>query len=675
MPTISSNAKRVVESERLLAKGSRDDEDDERRESQSSRYSQRWKSAARIVFGGSLAIMAVFAVAQTQSSSLSSNTLYQRSMNIYGSREAGASTATKRKDKINVLPRTSIQTAQAELGYADVDTALLGASERNMIEASIAIEDIQRKIKRLEKAKRQRALNIQDVDEYLEDEVVPQESSSSNTDSLKRFSGAGVVEDDSSNSAEEEEGREDVAADAKKTAAAVATAETEEAREERERQEAVDFLLTGKKPDDDSTIEEQHIATTVPDKKLEEELKEEEKKAYEEVSLEERVDDDMSSSSNTNNDDMEEMALAFQKEMEKTALEDDDDESSTAASTEEENKGEELKKEETTTTTTPLIGEAEEVVVKEGETKETKFKTSTTPLIEQTEEYLNGFLSAMNTKRSLTDTEFSKLQELLKFNSEKRGIEFGQVPENKHELCPSSALYRGTCECSTCALVLPMPDMVGTSLGKEIDSHACVARMNAQYIEVQNHSDANKLAHPKDYGSKTDFVFSNVVEHTLLDLLENLNSTNGRKLNQSVKHKFMHVPFWRPSSAVFDFLEEHNDWKIVPQTVTKETSDLFKRMEGAENKQWSSGFLAYVMLSRHYCAKTTVYSYWKREEDPSSVNYVTNSKGGARKMWNGHSFGGEHEFIKNAALNHDYGTRVRYLDALGSAIKPTDGQV
>jgi len=595
-------------------------------------------------------------------------------MNIYGSREAGASTATKRKDKINVLPRTSIQTAQAELGYADVDTALLGASERNMIEASIAIEDIQRKIKRLEKAKRQRALNIQDVDEYLEDEVVPQELSSSNTDSLKRFSGAGVVEDDSSNSAEEEEGREDVAADAKKTAAAVATAETEEAREERERQEAVDFLLTGKKPDDDSTIEEQHIATTVPDKKLEEELKEEEKKAYEEVSLEERVDDDMSSSSNTNNDDMEEMALAFQKEMEKTALEDDDDESSTAASTEEENKGEELKKEETTTTT-PLIGEAEEVVVKEGETKETKFKTSTTPLIEQTEEYLNGFLSAMNTKRSLTDTEFSKLQELLKFNSEKRGIEFGQVPENKHELCPSSALYRGTCECSTCALVLPMPDMVGTSLGKEIDSHACVARMNAQYIEVQNHSDANKLAHPKDYGSKTDFVFSNVVEHTLLDLLENLNSTNGRKLNQSVKHKFMHVPFWRPSSAVFDFLEEHNDWKIVPQTVTKETSDLFKRMEGAENKQWSSGFLAYVMLSRHYCAKTTVYSYWKREEDPSSVNYVTNSKGGARKMWNGHSFGGEHEFIKNAALNHDYGTRVRYLDALGSAIKPTDGQV
>ena len=33
-------------------------------------------------------------------------------------------------------------------------------------------------------------------------------------------------------------------------------------------------------------------------------------------------------------------------------------------------------------------------------------------------------------------------------------------------------------------------------------------------------------------------------------------------------------------------------------------------------------------------------------------------------MWSGHSFGGEHEFIKNAAESHDFGTRVRYLDAL-----------
>ena len=42
-----------------------------------------------------------------------------------------------------------------------------------MIRASLAIEEVQRKIKRLEKAKRQRALNIQDEDEYLEDEVAP----------------------------------------------------------------------------------------------------------------------------------------------------------------------------------------------------------------------------------------------------------------------------------------------------------------------------------------------------------------------------------------------------------------------------------------------------------------------------------------------------------------------
>merc|ERR1712216_830536 len=45
--------------------------------------------------------------------------------------------------------------------------------ERNMIRASLAIEEVQRKNKRLEKAKRQRALNIQDEDEYSEDEVAP----------------------------------------------------------------------------------------------------------------------------------------------------------------------------------------------------------------------------------------------------------------------------------------------------------------------------------------------------------------------------------------------------------------------------------------------------------------------------------------------------------------------
>ena len=69
-------------------------------------------------------------------------------------------------------------TQLAQLGYADVDldTAALGAKERNMIQASLAIEDVQRKIKRLEKAKRQRALNVQDEDEYLEDEVTADEN-------------------------------------------------------------------------------------------------------------------------------------------------------------------------------------------------------------------------------------------------------------------------------------------------------------------------------------------------------------------------------------------------------------------------------------------------------------------------------------------------------------------
>ena len=293
--------------------------------------------------------------------------------------------------------------------------------------------------------------------------------------------------------------------------------------------------------------------------------------------------------------------------------------------------------------------------------------TTTTTITARQTSLLRG-----STKRDLSDTDFSKLQKLLEYNAKKRGVDLKSsssadtTPEQppKAELCPSSAIYAGKCECSTCALVLPMPDMVGTSLGKEIDSHECVARMNAQYIEVQNPSDSNKLANPRDYGSKTDFVFSNVVDHTLKDLRKNLNTTEGKKLNQKVKHKFLHVPFWRPASEVFDFLEAHNDWKTIPHAVTKETTDLFSQMKGAEGKQWSSGFLAYVMLSRHYCARTTVYSYWRAEEDPASQVYVTNSKGGARKMWSGHSFGGEHEFIKNAAESHDFGTRVRYLDAL-----------
>merc|ERR1712100_537167 len=86
-------------------------------------------------------------------------------------------TSKKRGGTSSVPSETTTTTPSknnARLGYAnDVDMSALGAKERNMIRASLAIEEVQRKIKRLEKAKRQRALNIQDEDEYLEDEVAP----------------------------------------------------------------------------------------------------------------------------------------------------------------------------------------------------------------------------------------------------------------------------------------------------------------------------------------------------------------------------------------------------------------------------------------------------------------------------------------------------------------------
>ena len=526
----------------------------------------------------------------------------------------------------------------ARLGYAnDVDMSALGAKEGNMIRASLAIEEVQRKIKRLEKAKRQRALNIQDEDEYLEDEVAPLPDEED------------AKEEETTAKEEEEE-----------------TEEKEEENEQMNEQDAEDErnaavrLLIGEDPveqveekqkDENKEKTLPQVLSTSVNQKLEEELKEEEKNNASES--DESVEEKKNS--------MKEMALAFQKEMERAALEDE------LTATPEEREEQELEatetsaaEEEAATKATPDEENEEVSPVELG----TGNQEQETIIPSETIALLQG-----STKRDLSDEEFYKLEKLLKYNAKKRGVSVKSVDATpaqraKAELCPSSAIYAGKCECSSCALVLPMPDMVGMSLGTEIDSHKCVARMNAQYIEVQNSSSSNKLANPRDYGSKTDFVFSNVVEHTLKDLIENLNTTKGKKLNAEVKHKFLHVPFWRPSSEVFDFLEAHNDWKTIPHAVTKETTDLFAQMKGAEGKQWSSGFLAYVMLSRHYCAKTTVYSYWRAEEDPSSQTYVTNSKGGARKMWSGHSFGGEHEFIKNAAESHDFGTRVRYLDAL-----------
>ena len=555
-------------------------------------------------------------------------------------------TSKKRGGTSSSVPSETTTTTpsknNARLGYAnDVDiVSALGAKERNMIRASLAIEEVQRKIKRLEKAKRQRALNIQDEDEYLEDEVAPLPDEED-------------AKEEETTAKEEEEEEEE-------------TEEKEEENEQMNEQDAEDErnaavrLLIGEDPVEQ--VEEKQkdkkkektlpqVPSTSVNQKLEEELKEEEKNNASES--DESVEEKKNS--------MKEMALAFQKEMERAALEDE------LTATPEEREEQELEATETSAAeeeaATKATSDEENEEVSPVEL-DTGHQEQETIIPSETIALLQG-----STKRDLSDEEFYKLEKLLKYNAKKRGVSVKSADATpaqraKAELCPSSAIYAGKCECSSCALVLPMPDMVGMSLGTEIDSHKCVARMNAQYIEVQNSSSSNKLANPRDYGSKTDFVFSNVVEHTLKDLIENLNTTKGKKLNAEVKHKFLHVPFWRPSSEVFDFLEAHNDWKTIPHAVTKETTDLFAQMKGAEGKQWSSGFLAYVMLSRHYCAKTTVYSYWRAEEDPSSQTYVTNSKGGARKMWSGHSFGGEHEFIKNAAESHDFGTRVRYLDAL-----------
>jgi len=668
------------ERERLLASSSSraDGEDD----TFSTRFaSKRWIAFAVI---GSLSLVAAFA-GYSSVTSIHNNGVLGSAMHAYGSKEAGASAAARAATK--ALP---VRTAQ--LGYADVDldTSALGAKERNMIQASLAIEEVQRKIKRLEKAKRQRALNIQDEDDYLEDEVVPV-AAEGDSDAVETTTESEVEEGES----EVEEGESEVEEgenDGEKS-------EDLKEQEDADERNAAVKMLTGEDPvvsedepkeeesgDDDKEEEEEalpQVMASFVDQELEEELKEEEKNNDASANSEESAKEEK--------DSLEEMALAFQKEMERAALEEELTATPVEKEVEEGDEETEVTAEDETTapeTDEAMAEKEEEKEEEKGEETEASTEASVSEeghdeqkQEEATETMRAGAqLSSLlkgSTKRDLSDSEFSKLEKLLQYNAEKRGIQLkasssadttpAQPP--KAELCPTSAIYAGRCECSSCALVLPMPDMVGMSLGKEIDSHECVARMNAQYIEVQNSSLANKLANPRDYGSKTDFVFSNVVEHTLNDLIKNLNTTKGKKLNQKVKHKFLHVPFWRPAPAVFDFLEAHNDWKTIPHAVTKETTDLFAQMKGAEGKQWSSGFLAYVMLSRHYCAKTTVYSYWRAEEDPKSQAYVTNSKGGARKMWSGHSFGGEHEFIKNAAENHDYGTRVRYLDALKEGAK------
>ena len=144
------------------------------------------KSSLLATIGVSVSLLICCAfVAMTASSSESSSLGVSKFrnegglLNVYGSKEAGESTASRAKFSATTTNTEEESVTQlAQLGYADVDldTAALGAKERNMIQASLAIEDVQRKIKRLEKAKRQRALNVQDEDEYLEDEVTADEN-------------------------------------------------------------------------------------------------------------------------------------------------------------------------------------------------------------------------------------------------------------------------------------------------------------------------------------------------------------------------------------------------------------------------------------------------------------------------------------------------------------------
>jgi hypothetical protein len=179
-------------------------------------------------------------------------------------------------------------------------------------------------------------------------------------------------------------------------------------------------------------------------------------------------------------------------------------------------------------------------------------------------------------------------------------------------------------ECQSCALVLPSPDMNGQSFGKEIDSHDCVARINTHYLDAADEKNA-KLR--EDFGSKTDFVFANVVPHTL----DELNRGDHSMIDKNVKHKILvlraleekktalgsstvsaEIPYQDPGSAkpedVYRFLDANPGWVVTPEVISNEATELFKPLSGAENKLWSSGFLAYTTLTRHFCASTTVYA-------------------------------------------------------------------
>ena len=248
-------------------------------------------------------------------------------------------------------------------------------------------------------------------------------------------------------------------------------------------------------------------------------------------------------------------------------------------------------------------------------------------------------------------------------------------------------------ECQSCALVLPSPDMNGQSFGKEIDSHDCVARINTHYLDA---ADEKNAKYREDFGSKTDFVFANVVPHTL----DELNRGDHSMIDKNVKHKILvlraleekrtaqhkimvlraleekrtalgsstvsaEIPYQDPGSAkpedVYRFLEANPGWVVTPEVISNEATELFKPLSGAENKLWSSGFLAYTTLTRHFCASTTVYALPEDAENDnaSRTNYFSTSLSNQRQMWEGHSFGSEHGLMREEAEMGDYGVQVK----------------
>jgi hypothetical protein len=228
-------------------------------------------------------------------------------------------------------------------------------------------------------------------------------------------------------------------------------------------------------------------------------------------------------------------------------------------------------------------------------------------------------------------------------------------------------------ECKSCALVLPVPDMNGQSFGKEIDSHDCVARINTHYLDS---ADERNAKYREDFGTKTDFVFANVVPHTL----DELNRVDHSKVDKTVKHKILvlrsldekktsdsstEIPYQDPGSAkpedVYRFLDANEGWVVTPEVISNEATELFSPLPGAEGKLWSSGFLAYTTLTRHFCESTTVYALTEDSENDnaSKTDYFSSSLASQRQMWEGHSFGSEHEFMREEAKMGDYGVKVK----------------